>query len=329
MRNLVLAAIAVVSTTFAVVLPAQAAEALRIGVLKFGTVNWELKALKTHKFDEKNGVNVEIVPFAGEDASAVALRSGAVDMIVTDWLEVSRSRALGDDLAFVPYSSSVGGLMVPGGSDLQNLSHLKGKKIGIAGGPLDKTWLLIRGYATKEYGIDLVTENELVFGAPPLLAEKAKQGEVDAVLNFWHYCARLEADGFRRLISAEDAASGLGIEGAVSALGYVFHEGWAKEHQDAVVGFIKASRETKALLKESDGEWQSLHAEGVIKDEGAALISLRDRYREGIPARNVVDEEADAARLYAILAKLGGEKLVGKGAELAPGTYWSGLRNAF
>ena len=30
-----------------------------------------------------------------------------------------------------------------------------------------------------------------------------------------------------------------------------------------------------------------------------------------------------AARLYTVLAGLGGEKLVGKGKELAPGTFWA------
>ena len=56
------------------------------------------------------------------------------------------------------------------------------------------------------------------------------QGEFDAVLNFWHFCARLEANGFRRLIGADDAAKALGASGPVSALGYVFHDKWANEN---------------------------------------------------------------------------------------------------
>ena len=67
------------------------------------------------------------------------------------------------------------------------------------------------------------------------------QGELDAVLNFWHFCARLEANGFRRLIGADDAAKALGASGPVSALGYVFHDKWADENPDAAMGFVKAS----------------------------------------------------------------------------------------
>lgn len=306
-----------------------AAETIRVGVLKFGTVNWELNAMKAGAFDAKNGVNVEIVGFAGEDATAVALRAGDVDIIVSDWLDVSRARASGDDLTFVPYSSSTGAIMVPGDSSIGSLRDLKARKIGIAGGPLDKNWLLIQALVKRDYGADLAAENEIIFGAPPLLMEKAKQGEMDAVLNFWYYCARLEASGFRRLVSGADAASALGAAGAVSALGYVFHEEWADEHPDAIMGFIKASRDTKTLLKQSDGEWDRLHADGAIQDQGAALLKLRERYREGIPNRPADQEAADAAKLYGVLAELGGKKLAGNSTSMAPGTYWSKLPNDF
>lgn len=311
------------------ILPAQAADTVKVGVLKYGTVNWELKAMKANGFDTKNGVDVEIVGFAGEDATAVALRAGEVDVIVSDWLDVSRDRASGGDLTMVPYSSSVGMIMVPGSSPLKSVADLKGKTLGVAGGPLDKSWLLIQAMAKKDYGLDLAKENEIAYGAPPLLAEKAKLGELDAVLNFWHWSARLEAEGFRKLVSAEDAANALGASGPVSALGYIFHESWAKQHPQAAMGFVKASRETKALMKSSDAEWDRLHDSGAIKDEGKALTTLRDRYRDGIPARPAAEEEADAAKLFEVLADVGGDKLTGGETKMQPGTYWSELKSNF
>lgn len=299
----------------------------RVGVLKFGTVNWELDAMKNGGFDRKFGVDVEIVPFAGEDATNVALQAGEVDIIVSDWLWVARQRASGSDLTFAPYSSSVGAIMVPEASPIKSLTDLKGRKLGIAGGPLDKSWLLIQGLAERDHKLDLAAENEIIYGAPPLLAEKARQGELDAVLNFWHYCARLEANGFRRLLSAEEAANALGASGPVAAIGYVFSEQWAEENPAAAVGFIKASTETKKLLAESNEEWERLSP--VVKAEDRELHALRDRYREGIPHRPIADEEADAELLYRLLADLGGEKLVGKSPTMAPGTYWSRLKNGF
>jgi len=284
---------------------------VRVGVLKFGTVNWELKALKNAGFDTDNGIEVEIVPFAGGDATKIALQGGEVDVIVSDWLWVSRQRADGVAMTFSH-------------SGLKALTDLTGKKIGVAGGPLDKSWLLLQGMAKEQHGIDLAAENEIVFGAPPLLAEKTLSGELDANLNYWHYCARLEAKGFERLVSVEEATNALGASGPLSSLGYVFDEAWAADNADAVVGFIKASKQTKELMKSSDEEWERLGSSGAIKDEGAALLALRDRFREGIPVRDLNDEIRDAEIIYRVLAKAGGEKLVGDSAVLVDGTYWEG-----
>ncbi len=294
---------------------------VKVGVLKFGTVNWELKALKHAGFDHQNGIDLEIVPFAGGDATKIALQGGAVDIIVSDWLWVSRQRAEGVPLTFAPYSSSVGSLMVAGNSTVKTLADVKGLKIGVAGGPLDKSWLLLQGMAKQDHDFDLAAENEIVFGAPPLLAEKTKQGELDAMLNFWHYCARLEAEGYRRVISAEDAAIALGASGPISSIGYVFDEQWASQNP-AAEAFIKASRQTKALLKKSDEEWQRLKDTGAIKDGPDALAVLRDRFREGIPVRDIDEEIVDAAIVYSVLEGLGGAKLVGDSKVMAEGTYW-------
>jgi NitT/TauT family transport system substrate-binding protein len=300
-----------------------AAAKVRIGVLKFGTVSWELDTVKHHQFDAANGIELDVVSFAGEDASNVALLAGDVDVIVTDWLWVSRMRSEGSDLTLAPYSTAVGAIMVKADSPIHTIADLKGKKIGVAGGPLDKSWLLIQALAKRDHGVDLPAENDIVFGAPPLLSEKAMQGELDAVLNFWHFCARLEANGFRRLVGANDAAKALGASGPVSALGYVFHDKWAAENPDAVAGLVKASAQAKDLLAKSDEEW--LRLSPIVRAEGKELKTLRDRYREGIPRRPIAEEEADAAKLYRVLASIGGQKLVGSATEMAPGTYWTGL----
>ncbi|MNV89887.1 hypothetical protein D3C71_1842200 [compost metagenome] len=90
------------------------------------------------------------------------------------------------------------------------------------------------------------------------------------------------------------------------------------------MGFVQASAAAKRLLAQSDAEWQRLAL--LVRAEGRELEVLRDRYREGIPNRPLADEERDAAKLYEILADLGGEKLVGKARQMAPGTFWAALK---
>lgn len=306
--------------------PGVAGETVRVGVLKFGTVNWEIDTIRHYELDKANGIEIDVLLLAGNEATRIALLAGAVDIIVSDWLFVSRLRAEGMPLTFFPYSTSVGAIMVPPDSDIATLADLKGKTIGVAGGPLDKSWLMLRGLAQGKAGFDLAAETTQAFGAPPLLAEKLRQGELDAALNYWHYNARLEAEGYRMLVSAQEAAAALGASGDISAIGYVFNETWANENVETVLGFVQASRDAKALLNTSDEAW--LRLKPMMKANSEVVFDmLVKRYRQGIPSRPIAEEEADTARIYDYLAKIGGEKLVGKAKAMMPGTFWSVLTN--
>ena len=72
------------------VLPASivssANETMRLAVLKFGTVNWELNVIKHHGLDREVGLNLDVVGLANKDATTIAFNAGDVDMIVTDWI---------------------------------------------------------------------------------------------------------------------------------------------------------------------------------------------------------------------------------------------------
>jgi NitT/TauT family transport system substrate-binding protein len=303
--------------------PAEAGT-VKIGVLKFGTVSWELDVIKQHGLDKAAGIDLDIVELANNQATAVALQAGEVDVIVTDWLWVSRQRADGADFTFAPYSTSVGSLMVPGDSPIKGLADLTGKRVGIAGGPVDKSWLVIRAMAAKRDGLDLDAGVEKIFAAPPLLNEQVQLGEIDAVINNWNFVAQLEAKGYRKIIGAEEAAHELGITTAVPLLGYVFSANWAAEHKADVLGLIEASRQAKKILAESDEEWQRLRPMMKASDD-ATFTALRDGFRAGIPQVWRDAERTDAAALFAIMAKLGGQELIGKSDTLQPGTFWSDL----
>jgi NitT/TauT family transport system substrate-binding protein len=302
---------------------------VKIGVLKFGTVSWLLDTIQANGLDKAEGIELDITPLASTQATTLGLQSNSLDLAVTDWLWVSRERTNGADFTFVPFSTALGAIMVPPDSRIKTLADLKGKTLGVAGGPLDKSWLLIVAYALRTANVDLRTDTTQEFGAPPLLTARAREGEIDAVLNFWPYAARLEAAGFTQLIGLEDVARELGAKGEVAMVGYVFDETWAQKNPKAINGFLRAAAKANELLATSDAEWDRLKPLMGAKDPSfteKTFEALRRRYREGIPERPIASEEIDAKVLYQFLRELGGTKLVGSGTELAPGTFWHGAK---
>jgi NitT/TauT family transport system substrate-binding protein len=213
--------------------------------------------------------------------------------------------------------------MVPDSSSIRTLADLKGRKLAVAGGPIDKSWLLLRA-SMKQDGIDLKSESTILYGAPPLLAAKTLSGEMDATVNYWNFCAALEAKGLRRLIGIEDLLPKLGAKGRPAMIGYVFDEEWANANRDTVASFIAVTREAKEILATSDAEWEKIAALTGAPD-AATLRAYRDRYREGIPRRPIAAEEADARVLYRVLAAIGGREIVGAAQELDPGTFYRAI----
>ncbi len=302
-------------------------DSVEVGVLKFGTVSWVLDTIQANGLDKAENIRLDVTPYASTQATTLGLQGNSLNIAATDWLWVSRQRTAGANFTFTPYTTALGAIMVPPDSPIKTLADLKGKTLGVAGGPLDKSWLLIVAYALRTANIDLRTETTQEFGAPPLLSARARQGEIDAVLNFWPYAARLEAIGFTQLIELEDVVRELGARGEVAMVGYAFDENWAKENKEAIQGFIRAAAKANELLATSDAEWDRLKLVMSANDPSfteATFEALRRRYREGIPERRLADEESDAKVLYQFLRELGGTKLVGSGTELAPGTFWHG-----
>ena len=245
-------------------------------------------------------------------------------MIVSDWIWVSRQRAESNLYTFAPYSNAVGAVMVKSDSGIRQLADLKGKKLGIAGGPSDKTWLLLRAYAQRKLGVDLTQFTEPSYAAPPLLNELALRGQVDAALNAWHYAARLEVAGMHPLIELPEILKGLGIAKPIPLIGWVFREDWAAAHTAAVKGFLAASYEAKAILASSDAQWDQLRPK-MRAENDAVFNALRTKFRAGIPTCSDPATMTAVAATFKVLADTGGEKLVGKSKSLASGTFWSGF----
>jgi NitT/TauT family transport system substrate-binding protein len=303
---------------------ARAEPALRIAVLKFGTVSWVMDVIAHHGLDKANGIRVEELTLAGTPATLVALQAGRVDCVVSDWLWVSRQRASGADWTFFPFSTDLGALVAARGAPIHGLADLRHRRLGVAGSPLDKSWLLLQALAQEQH-LDLAREAQVSFAAPPLLDQELLQGRLDAVLTYWNFAARLQSRGLPAVLSMSEALRQLGFRTSIPLVGYVVSGGWARAHPRALAGFVRATRQADSILATSDAEWDWLGSRTGARDP-AELKALRDAFRAGIPVHWGEDERREAKALYALFAKAGGRALVGSSPMLQPGTFLQGVR---
>ena len=275
---------------------------LQVAVLQSGTVNWELQHLKNQGYDNQFGFDLEIQKVASLSAARLALTSDSTDMIVSDWLWAGKRNADGDQLRFIPFSSQIGSVIVSPDQNLEGFSSLKGKNIGVAGGPLNKGWVLLQT-AAREEGLDLQKEAKVQFGAPPLLSQALKRGQVDVLVTFWHYGARLESEGYKRWISLEQIMSGMGMNSQVPMLGYIFKAEVLEKDSELISAFSKALSKTKADLTENDAFWGDLKP--LMKAENEEIYqALIQGYRNGTPKPVNSEQIGDAVKFFSLIDQL-------------------------
>ena len=291
-----------------------------IAALKFGTLNWELQTIHQQGFDRAHGVELKVTPLASMSATRTALLSGSSDVIVADWIWVSRQRQQGQALQFLPFSNAIGKLVLAKNSGIASIEDLIGKRIGIAGGPASKGWLLLRARALQ-LGIDLAQHSEQQYGAPPLLNAALARGQLDAVVTFWHFAARLQAQGYPVLTDLKQISRELGLDSELPMLGFVFRQSWAEQHPDRVMALYQASSLAKDYLHQHPEAWQQLKP--LMRVDGEAdFEALKQGYLAGTPKPLTLEQIDHAGQMFALLKQIGGHALMGEAGNLDRAGFW-------
>jgi len=275
---------------------------VRVGVLVSGSVHWQVETLKKNGFDKQNGINVNVVPLGSVNALLVALQGDAVDFIVSDWVWVAKQRNKGRHFMFYPFSTVLGGVVAPTSKNFVNVGDLLAKKVGVAGGPEGKSWLLLTAYAKKKFNIDLEKRSTIKFVAPPLVNALLDSQKLDAGLNYWHFNAVLDKSRYKELLSGQDILSAFGVVDKVPMLGWVFQEKWAKQNSNIVDKFLAAINLAGQQLKNSDEAWAAI--EYLLKTEQKKYsLVLRDEFRTGIVQEFGQLDVENMAAIFTVLEK--------------------------
>ena len=303
-----------------------AAKTISVALQEGGTASWEAAAMQELRIDQSNNIKLEIRPVADSKAGQVALQAGEVDTMLSDFIWTSIQRHQGADFVIVPHSLTVGALMVMPDGPVKSVEDLKGKTLAVAGGPVDKSYLILQAYYNMKTGASLPEDINAVFGAPPLVNEVLGKGEAQASLNFWHFNARARVAGATELVTVKDMLAELGVARTPPLLGWVFSEKNARKKKQEFQRFLDASFETKAALLTDDAVWERIRPVMNVGDDDALFIALRDAYRAGIVSGYSDEDIAAATQAYELMAKFGGSDLIGDNPALADGTFWAGYR---
>lgn len=297
-------------------MPAAASEAgrLRVASLKFGSLAWLLETMRAEGLDKAAGITLDVIDVATNQAGPVALLAGEADIIVSDWTWAMRQRSMGEALVFAPYSSALGALMVGKESGIKSIGDLAGKRLGVAGSAIDKSWLLLRAYSRRTIGKDVAEIASPIFGAAPLVSEELRNGRLDAVLTFWTFAAKLKGAGFETVLSVDDMMKGLGISPPPPLVGFVWRERTAADKGKEIAAFLHAVEAANRVLATSDAAWERLKPLVKPASEGE-MAAIKSGYRAGIPGRWGEAETRSAEKLMALLMAEGETELAASGTK--------------
>lgn len=298
---------------------------ITIALQEGGTASWEIAAMQAAGLDDYHHIKIDVRGVADSKAGQVALQAGAVDAMLSDFVWVSSQRNRGADFTFVPHSLAVGGLMANPAGPVKSVADLEGQTLAVAGGPVDKSYVILQAYFNARTGKTLTDLIKAEFGAPPLVNEMLTGGQAQAAVNFWHFNVRAKLAGMDQVIAVKGMLAELGVSKQPPLLGWVFSEKLARKKKEEIQRFLDASFATKEKLLSDNTLWDKIRPQmrGAEQDD-ALFIALRDAYRAGIVTSYGVADVQAATETYALLAKYGGSDVIGDRPDLAPGTFWSG-----
>lgn len=285
---------------------------IKVAVLSYGTVNWELDVIKHHNLDKSNGFELETIGVSNKNAAAIALQSNKVDIILTDVFWVIKQQG---KYQFSPTHKLNGGIYAP--HDINTLDQLH--TLGVAGGAYDKNWLLFQAY--QQAG-NHQTNISPKFAAPPLLNAMVSDGKIDGVINFWHYNARLAAKGFHNILSTEHMLSALQISKDVPLLGWVFAKQTRDNQIQGLKNFLEASRQAKRILYREDKEWQRIRPRMKVKSDDE-FNTLRAHYNKTLLLNANAQYRPSLQQLFNIIKTLPNQALFDENQDIAPSIFYS------
>ncbi len=159
----------------------------KVRILSFPTGNdYPFRTITKLGLDKKYGFELENVAVQPGGAAVTALRAGAAEGGLMNWLEVARVRANGDQItAVLPFIKMPNVWIAPKSSTAKDLPGLKGLKVGTYN-RFTPEWVLYLAVAKSKYGYDPRSESTVQEAGPGLLRGLLDQKQLDSAFIFYN-----------------------------------------------------------------------------------------------------------------------------------------------
>jgi NitT/TauT family transport system substrate-binding protein len=201
-----------------------------------------------------------------------------VDIGFAGFTTMATARNEGKDVIVIQgVFSPVNMVFVQNDSPIRTLRDLKGKKLGVFGGPGSTTFGFLAVIARNWQGIDLFKEVELVSAPGPALVQLLGKGDIDAALLGTTESIQMYAQQKYRVLldlSAEYKAHTGGR--APAHVTVATNEEFAKNRPDVVRDYLKAYQATLEYIRAHPEVWDE-YAASIKMDDARERALLREK----------------------------------------------------
>jgi len=234
--------------------------------------------MERHGLLDQVGLKAEKVKSLSPANLHLMVAERKVDIGYGGFTTMATARSEGKDIIVIHgVFSPVNMVFVRKDSPIKTLTDLKGKKIGLFGGPGSTTFAFLAVLSRNWYGLDLFKDAELVTAPSPALAELLGRGDIDAaLLGTLESIQTFAKDRYRVLVdlSADYKAHQGGR--APAHVTIATNEVFAKAHSDIVRDYLKAYKNTLDYVKSHPEVWDE-YAASIKMEDPAERTLLREK----------------------------------------------------
>src|SRR5437867_267508 len=234
--------------------------------------------MEGHGILEQFGLKADKVKSLSPANLHLMLAERKVDIGFGGFTTMATARSEGKDIIVIGgVFSPVNMVFVAKNSSIRSLTDLKGKKLGVFGGPGSTTFAFLAVLAKNWYGIDLFHDAELVTAPGPALVELLGKGDLDAALLGTTESIQMFAQQRYRVsvdLSAEYKAHQGGR--APAHVTVATNEEFAKSRPDVVRDYLKAYKTTLEYIRAHREVWDEF-AKSIHMDNPEQRALLEEK----------------------------------------------------